>query len=67
MELIFLEQIEDIDTVERQLKFCHLVIISKVDLINDNKLEEVKAKIREINDKVNIVESINGKIDYNFF
>ena len=29
----FLDQVEDIETVERQLKFCHLVIISKVDLI----------------------------------
>ncbi|MBU5439787.1 GTP-binding protein [Tissierella sp. MSJ-40] len=62
----FLEQVEDIETVERQLKFCHLVIISKVDLIDDNKLSKVKAKIREINDKADIVESINGKIDYNF-
>ncbi len=62
----FLEQVEDIETVERQLKFCHLVIISKVDLIDNNKLREIKAKIREINDKADIVESINGKIDYNF-
>lgn len=62
----FLEQVKDIETVERQLKFCHLVILSKVDLIDDNKLSEVKAKIREINDKADIVESINGKIDYNF-
>lgn len=62
----FLEQVEDIETVERQLKFCHLVIISKVDLIDDKKLKRVKEKIREINDKVDVVESINGKIDYNF-
>ncbi len=62
----FLEQVEDIETVERQLRFCHLVILSKVDLIDDKKLNEVKAKIREINDRAEIVESINGKIDYNF-
>lgn len=62
----FLEQVEDIETVERQLKFCHLVILSKVDLIDDKKLEKVKSKIREINDKADIVESINGKMDYNF-
>ena len=62
----FLEQVEDIETVERQLKFCHLVILSKVDLIDDKKLNEVKAKIKEINDRAEIVESINGKIDYNF-
>ncbi|NMB27496.1 MAG: GTP-binding protein [Tissierellia bacterium] len=62
----FLEQVEDIETVERQLKFCHLVVVSKVDLIDDKKLEKVKSKIREINDKADIVESINGKMDYNF-
>ena len=62
----FLEQVEDIETVERQLKFCHLVIISKVDLIDDDQLREIKSKIREINDKADIVQSINGKIDYNF-
>ena len=62
----FLEQVEDIETVERQLKFCHLVIISKVDLIDEDKLRDIKSKIREINDKADIVQSINGKIDYNF-
>lgn len=64
--LNFLEQVKDIETVERQLKFAHLVILSKVDLIDENKLNEVKVKIREINERVDIVESINGKIDYNF-
>ncbi len=62
----FLEQVEDIETVERQLKFSHLVILSKVDLIDDNKLNKVKEKIRELNERVEIVESINGNIDYNF-
>src|SRR5699024_2256994 len=62
----FLEQIEKEETVERQLKFCHLAVISKVDLIDNEKLNKVKAKIREVNEKVPIVESINGEIDYNF-
>lgn len=64
--LNFLEQVEDIETVERQLKFAHLVVLSKVDLIDAEKIEKVKTKIREINEKVKIVESINGKIDYKF-
>ncbi len=62
----FLDQVEDIETVERQLKFCHLVIISKVDLIDKETLEKVKAKIREINKTADIVESIDGNIDYKF-
>lgn len=62
----FLDQVEDIETVERQLKFCHLVIISKVDLIDKERLEKVKAKIREINKTADIVESIDGNTDYKF-
>lgn len=62
----FLEQVENVETVERQLKFAHLVIVSKVDLIDKEKLEQVKSKIREINEKIEIVESVNGKTDYNF-
>ena len=63
----FLEQIEDIQTVERQLKFCHLIVISKVDLINEDTKRAVIAKIREINDKAEIVESTNGILDFNIF
>lgn len=62
----FLDQVKDIETVERQLKFCHLVIISKVDLIDAAQLEKVKAKVREINPKTVIVESSNGQYDYDF-
>ncbi|MBZ2175033.1 GTP-binding protein [Schnuerera sp. xch1] len=63
----FLSQLEeDIETVRRQLKFCHLAIISKVDLIDDEKKKKVIEKIKEINDKVDIIESINGNIDYDF-
>ena len=62
----FLDQVKDIVTVERQLKYCHLVIISKVDLIDEKTLEEIKAKVREINDKADIIESVHGKYDYDF-
>lgn len=62
----FLDQVKDIETVERQLKFCHLVIISKVDLIDKDILEKIKEKIREINKSADIVESIDGNIDYKF-
>ena len=62
----FLDQVSDIETVERQLKFSHLVVISKVDLIDDKKLRDIKLKIREINDRADIVESINGNTNYDF-
>lgn len=62
----FLEQVKEIETVERQLKFSHLVIISKVDLISEEKLNAIKNKIREINVRADIVESVNGSFDYDF-
>ena len=63
----FLEQVVDIQTVERQLKFCHLIVLSKVDLIDEDTKRAVIAKIREINEKAEIVESINGNLDFNMF
>ena len=62
----FLSQVEDIETVRRQLKFSHLAIISKVDLIDADTLNQIKEKIREINQTVDIVESDKGKYDYDF-
>lgn len=62
----FLEQIHDIETVERQLKFCHLVVISKIDLIDEETLKNIKMKIKEINPKAEITTSVNGKVDFNF-
>ncbi|NLN83957.1 MAG: GTP-binding protein [Firmicutes bacterium] len=62
----FLEQVIEIETVERQLKFSHLVIISKVDLISEEKLNAIKNKIREINVRAAVVESVNGSFDYDF-
>lgn len=62
----FLEQIEDIETVERQLKFCHLAIISKTDLIEEETLNKIINRIREINDKTEIQTAVNGRLEYNF-
>ncbi|MBU5436490.1 GTP-binding protein [Tissierella sp. MSJ-40] len=62
----FLDQLEDLETVERQIKHCHLVVISKVDLINEDTLVKIIEKIKEINPIVPIETSIFGKLDYDF-
>ena len=64
--LHFLDQIEDIETVERQLKHCHLVVINKTDLASNKTLDDIKSKIREINSKVEIKECSFGEINYDF-
>jgi len=62
----FLEQIEDLETVERQLKHCHMVIVNKADLVDEDTLTKVLEKIRDINHKVDIEIASFGKIAYRF-
>lgn len=62
----FLEQIKDLETVEKQLKHCHMVIVNKADLVDEETLSRVLEKIREINHKVDIEIASFGKINYKF-
>ena len=62
----FLEQVDDIETVERQLKYCQLAIINKVDLIDDVTLSKTIEKVKGINNKVEIQTASYGKIDFDF-
>ena len=64
--LYFLDQLEHLETVEKQIKQCHLAIISKVDLISQGTLEKIKRKILEINNSVIIRTANFGKLDYDF-
>ncbi|MBQ2326976.1 MAG: GTP-binding protein, partial [Clostridia bacterium] len=45
----FLEQVEDEETVNRQLKHCHLAAITKSDLVDGEIIEKITKKIRAIN------------------
>lgn len=62
----FLEQLKDLETVEKQLKHCHMVIVNKVDLVNQNTLNQVLEKIHEINNKVDIETTSFGKVSFQF-
>ena len=64
----FLDQLEDedLETVERQIKHCHLAVISKVDLIDDESLAKIIGKIKEINPIVPIETMEFGQLDYDF-
>lgn len=64
--LHFLEQIEDIETVDRQLKHCHLAVINKVDLVDEETLNRIREKIAEINGRVPVIETSFGRLDYDF-
>lgn len=63
----FLDQLEDIETVTRQIKHSQIAIVSKTDLVDDNKVENVKAAIRSINESIKIEIADFGAIDFDFF
>lgn len=62
----FMEQLEDLETVYRQLKHCHLAAITKADLVGIEQIEALEKKIRQINPVCKIEMSEYGKMDYGF-
>ena len=59
-------QPSDEETVYRQVKHCHLAVVTKVDLVDPQRLEAVEAKIREINPICPIEVSANANLDLSF-
>ncbi len=62
----FLEQVEDEETVNRQLKHCHLAAITKSDLVDDRQLEIITEKIRAINPVCRLEQSTMGGLKLDF-
>ena len=62
----FMEQLDDLETVYRQLKHCHLSVITKSDLVDNDRIQELRKKIREINPVCKIEISNMGELDYGF-
>lgn len=64
--LHFLEQVEDEETVNRQLKHCHLAAITKSDLVDATTIETITEKIRSINPICLLEESKMGALPMDF-
>lgn len=62
----FLEQLKDEETALRQLKHCHLAVVTKTDLADEEQIIKVEKAIREINPVCEILHSKNGEMDYSF-
>ncbi len=62
----FFNQLGDLETVYRQLKHCHLAVLTKVDLVNASTIIKIKEKIREINPACRIDLSSNGNLNLGF-
>ena len=64
--LHFLQQVEDEETVNRQLKHCHLAAITKRDLVDDATIQTITDKIRAINPICRLEESCMGNLPLDF-
>ena len=64
--LHFLQQVEDEETVNRQLKHCHLAAITKRDLVDDATIQTITDKIRAINPVCRLEESCMGNLPLSF-
>ena len=64
--LHFLAQVEDEETVNRQLKHCHLAAITKTDLVDAAQLSAITARIRAINPVCRLEESTMGGLNMDF-
>lgn len=64
--LHFLQQAEDEETVNRQLKHCHLAAITKSDLVDAAAMDAITEKIRTINPICLLEESRMGSLPMDF-
>ena len=62
----FLDQLGDLETVYRQLKHCHLAVLTKVDLVDQARIDALELKIRSINPMCEIRTSAEGSLDLSF-
>lgn len=62
----FLEQLADVATVDRQLAHCHLAIVNKADLIDDEQLSRVLEALRKVNPRCAVQVCSGGKVDLSF-
>lgn len=61
----FLEQSKDIEAMNRQVKYSHLAVISKSDLVETPHLNAVKEKVSTYNQGIEVVEAEYGKLPFN--
>lgn len=61
----FIDQVNESETLERQIKHSHLAVISKTDLTDS--YTEIKEKVISYNSDIEVVQSDMGKLPFNFF
>lgn len=64
--LNFFDQLDNLETVYRQLKHCHMAVLTKTDLVDSHRIKELEEKIRTINPVCEITTSSNADLDLSF-
>lgn len=61
--LNFVDMVDVLPALERQVKHANAVIVNKMDLIHESHFKEITDKIAEINSSVNIYPAIHCDVD----
>ncbi len=62
----FLEQVDVLAALERQVAASNLIIVNKADLVNEAELGEVQNKVRQFNPNAELVTTCHGAVALDF-
>ncbi|MDI3547493.1 MAG: hypothetical protein PWR10_1145 [Halanaerobiales bacterium] len=59
----FLTLVQSLNSLQEQVAYSNLILINKTDLVDENKLQVIEERIREINPEAGIIRTSFGEID----
>lgn len=60
--LHFLDKVDESHEAEEQVAFADLIVLNKVDLVTREQLDAVRAKVKELNAQVALIETKNSDV-----
>ncbi len=63
--LHFLDLLEVVQTIERQIQHASVVIINKIDLVHPDKVLEIEDRVLSINPKIKLIQTSYGDLSSN--
>ncbi|MBN2285578.1 MAG: GTP-binding protein [Tissierellales bacterium] len=59
----FLDYVNLLPAIERQIRYSHFVIINKMDLQSEEKMQEIETLIKKINPLVTVYKAVHCQVD----